>query len=91
MVINTIFKNGNPNAVQSSMQAFVPFFIVFFRDCSLIDFPYQIDRDGSPFLTQAILNAMKSHILMLNKQNVEKISLKKFNFSISEKSEESER
>ena len=40
---------------------------------------------------QAILNAMKSHILMLNKQNVEKMSLKEFNFSISEKSEKGER
>ena len=54
-----------------------------------------VQIDGLSFLTpqhlQAKLNAMKSHILMLNKQNVEKISLKKFNFSISEKSEKSVR
>ena len=45
----------------------------------------------NPQHLQAILNAMKSHILMLKKQMVEKISLKKLNFSISEKSEKSER
>ena len=37
------------------------------------------------------LTVLKSQILMLNKQNVEKISLKKFNCSISEKREKSER